>query len=96
MVIAVERVPGTVDVMSAEDDPPTVAAKRTPERQHVGRSGLPGRVVESGFRWRPGSEVPGAELSAEARERIRQKDESSRRARARAMIEASTYVIGGR
>lgn len=71
------------------------ATKRTPERQHIGRSGLPGRVVQDPLRWRPASAVPGAELSIEARERIRQKDESSRRARARAMAEASTYVIGG-
>jgi len=72
------------------------ANNRTPAREHVGRSGgLPGRTVQDGLRWRPASQVPGAELSLEARERIRQKDESSRRARARAMAEASTYVIGG-
>lgn len=80
---------------AATQDTPDPAAMRTPKRDHVGRSGLPGRVVESPFRWRPASDVPGAELSAEARERIRQKNESSRRARARAMAEAHTYVIGG-
>lgn len=69
---------------------------RTPERRHVGRSGLPGRTVESPFRWRPASQVPGAELSVEARDRIRVKDESSRRARGRARAAASTYVIGAR
>ena len=70
------------------------AAIRTPEREHVGRSGLPGRSVKDPLRWRPASAVPGAELSIEAQERIRAKDESSRRARAQAMAEASTYVIG--
>ena len=69
---------------------------RTPERDHVGRSGLPGRTVEDPLRWRPASAVPGAVLSTEAQERIRRMDESSRRARAQAMAEAHTYVIGGR
>ena len=88
--------------MSTTDRPSSAIAEgsdpatmRTPERQHVGRSALPGRVVQDPLRWRPASAVPGAELSAEAQERIRRKDESSRRARARAMAEASTYVIGG-
>ena len=82
----------TETATSAGSDRATI---RTPERRHVGRSGLPGRVVESGFNWRPADAVPGARLSAEAQERIRRKDESSRRARARAMAEAHTYVIGG-
>ncbi len=55
---------------------------------------LPGRAVPNGFQMRPRRDVPEAQLSSDARERVDRKIESVERARLRADQESYTAYVG--
>lgn len=54
----------------------------------------PGEPLDSGFRFRPASEAPEAQLSTEALARVHQMIDSVARARARAAASARTAWVG--
>lgn len=53
-----------------------------------------GEPLASGFRFRPASECPEAELSKEAKERVLAKIREVDRARLIAARDAHTYIVG--
>lgn len=55
---------------------------------------LPGEPLDSGFRFRPASSVPEAQLSPEARSRVLDKMESVDEARLRAAKDGHTAYVG--
>lgn len=55
---------------------------------------VPGEMLSSGFMFRPSSEVPQAQLSPEARQRVLDKIDSSTEALRRAEVASRTAVIG--
>lgn len=55
---------------------------------------LPGKPLDSGFRFRPAAEHPELQLSPEARRRVLAKIESVRQARLRAAEQAGQSIVG--
>jgi hypothetical protein len=55
---------------------------------------LPGKALDSGFRFRPARDVPEAQLSADARARVITKMDSVDEARLRAAKDGHTAYVG--